>query len=514
MLETSKENLCINKLEFEQSKKIVVEGDMIVPDSKPEKKEKISTSGIVSIYKKEIQENKIKIDGNINVYIMYMPDIAEDQVRGLNTNLDFSDFINAPNCTDSMSIKLEAKIIKIDCKVINGRKVGISAEIELDIKVYSNDNVEIINDIQNAENMQFLKENLKVNSLVGTGTTNVVAKDNISIEQNDNLAEILKVNYSIINRDIKISYNKVLTKAELNIKIMYLTEDNRICIKNANIPVVGFIDIQNVSDENICDVNYQIKNSIIKPNSGEEHSIYVEIEIEIMCSSFEKKEINLIQDMYNPCKNLNFETKQIAAITNKESRTSIKEIREIINLKDIESLKLIDVDSNAVITSESKINSKILFEGDLNLTFLFLNKTMQVVQKTMQIPFNYVIDDIQGGEKINTENCIEIGKEDYLLQDNGNITCNVDIKIITNMYKTANINIINKIEENGDKKSFDYSIIIYIVKKGDTMWDIAKRHGSTIELIKRVNEMEDEKIIPGQKIFIPKYVKVPVISYD
>ena len=42
---------------------------------------------------------------------------------------------------------------------------------------------------------------------------------------------------------------------------------------------------------------------------------------------------------------------------------------------------------------------------------------------------------------------------------------------------------------------------MYIVKKDDTLWKIAKRFGSTVEDIVRINGIEDEnKIYPDQKI--------------
>ena len=54
---------------------------------------------------------------------------------------------------------------------------------------------------------------------------------------------------------------------------------------------------------------------------------------------------------------------------------------------------------------------------------------------------------------------------------------------------------------------------MYIVKKDDTLWKIAKRFGSTVEDIARVNGIQDEdKISVGQKIFIPRYVKTGVSS--
>ena len=62
----------------------------------------------------------------------------------------------------------------------------------------------------------------------------------------------------------------------------------------------------------------------------------------------------------------------------------------------------------------------------------------------------------------------------------------------------------------------DYSVVIYVVKSGDTLWKIAKRFGSTVDDIARVNGMENpNKINIGEKIYIPKYVlkkaKEPIV---
>ena len=45
------------------------------------------------------------------------------------------------------------------------------------LKIYSNEDVEVINEVQNANNIQILKEDLKVNSLIGQGNTKISAKD-------------------------------------------------------------------------------------------------------------------------------------------------------------------------------------------------------------------------------------------------------------------------------------------------------------------------------------------------
>ena len=48
------------------------------------------------------------------------------------------------------------------------------------------------------------------------------------------------------------------------------------------------------------------------------------------------------------------------------------------------------------------------------------------------------------------------------------------------------------------------SILIYIVKPGDTLWDIGKRYFIPVEQIKRLNHLESDLIMPGQKLFLVK----------
>ena len=507
MLNIAKENLCINKIVAQKKEMIMVEGDMIVPDSKPDILNTISTSGVVCIYKKELQEEKMRIDGNINTYIMYLPDQSEEGVRGLNTNLDFSEVINIPNCNSEMQSSIKTKIKTIECKVINGRKLGIKATLEIDITISQKEEMEIINDITENSDIQMLKDTVNINSLIGTGETKLFAKDTIQIDSIDLLAEILKLNISITDRDIKISYNKILTKSEVEVKIMYLTEDNRINEITYKIPTVGFVDIPNISEENMCDVNYEIKNIIVKPNNQEEHSIYVEIEMDVTCNAYEEKQINLIKDMYSPSQNLNVQKQQILTMCDKQRRQDTKNINENVNLGEIRGLNLVDVETTIEFSKENKINSKILYEGKAKLKFIFTNSTMQIITKETTIPFDYVVDNLINGEELNTNNEIEIKSQDFIIKDNEEINCNLNLDIKTDMYRNANMNLLSEISEDGEREEQDYSLIIYIVKKGDSLWNIAKKFGSTVDDIARANGIEDTNLImPGEKLYIPKYV--------
>ena len=513
VIETIKENLCVNKMIATKKEIVLVEGDMIVPDSKPDILNTICTSGIVCVYKKEIQDEKVRIDGNINTYIMYLADDEKDKVRGINTSVDFSETINVPNCKEGMNERIETKLKYIECRVINGRKIGIKATLEVIIRIYSNEEVEIVNDIQDINDIKILKENLQVNSLVGMGETKIYAKDTIAINSEDNIAEILKNNICICDKDIKISYNKILTKADARVKIMYLTEDERVNCVEAKIPVVGFIDISNVTEENTCDIDYEIRNLVVKLNPTEEHSIYIEIEVGVKAFVYEEKQINLIQDLYSPCENLEFDRKKITTMTNKKNRRELKQIREKVSIEQGVNEKILDVDVMPIIENESKLNNRIIYEGNIELNFVMEDSNSQMNTRVAKIPFEYTAENIENAENTNSELDIEVASQDFIIQDGGIVTSNIDLMMNQNSYQNTNLSLMNEIQANGEREAEDYSIIMYIVKKGDTLWKIAKRFGSTVEDIARVNGIQDEdKISVGQKIFIPRYVKTGVSS--
>ena len=87
------------------------------------------------------------------------------------------------------------------------------------------------------------------------------------------------------------------------------------------------------------------------------------------------------------------------------------------------------------------------------------------------------------------------------------------MNIQTDMNRIANVDLINDVEEEKEREEQDYSIVIYIVKKGDTLWNIAKEFGSTVDDIVRTNGIEDPNQIQiGQKLYIPKYIRKPVAS--
>lgn len=502
---TTKETICINQMIGQKIDTMMVEEDFVVPDVKPDILSAIHTNGTVCIYKKEVMDGKIKIDGCVNVYIMYLADDENANVRSLNTNLEFSQMIDFDKAKEGMMLEEKVILKSIECRVLNGRKVSIKGIMDIELKLFSNEEVEFIKQIDMVSDIQLLNENLKVNSLLGTGTTRVYAKDTIVVDNIDDIAEIMKIDIAIRNKENKISYNKVLAKADANVKMMYLTTDNRINIVTNNIPVMGFIDMPNVADENLCDMQYEIKNILVKPNNVEEHSVYIEIELEINCNVYETKEVNIIQDLYSPTIDLTYKQKMMKAMSEKQIIRDICAIREKQFLSEIGNHRLYDVDVSPSITRQTVLKDRVIYEGEIMLNFLFAtDNSSKVSTQSMTMPFNYTMDCVGIDQNSDIQTNMEMITQDFVIMPDESIDIKMDIEFTVQASNMRNINVIEEVSIEEKRKGDRHSLVIYFVKPGDSLWNIAKRFKSTVPNIVRMNEIENEnKINIGDQLFIP-----------
>lgn len=481
------------------------EEDFIVPDIKPDILNTIRTNGTVCIYKKEVMDGKVRIEGSINVYIMYLADDETSSIRSLNTTLSFSQTIDFERVKEGMLLEDKIVLKSLEAKVINGRKVNVRAMLDLDLKIVSNEELEFVKEIDDVKDAQTLDRSITLNSLLGSGFTKVYAKDTIVIDSLDNLAEIMKVDFTIINKETKISYNKVLVKADACVKMVYLTEDNRICTTSNLIPVMGFIDMPDVTDENICDVQYEIKNLLVKPNNIEEHSIYVEAELEINARVYQSKQLNIIEDLYSPSVNLVYKQKQIQAVAQKEMVRDTCSIREKQFISEIGNRKIYDVDINPRVINQTILKDRILYEGELELNFLFeAEGSSRVGTKNMTLPFTFNMDCMGAIPTSKIETNIEITLQDFTIMPDESIDIKIDLEFLVNLSNSQNMQVIEEVNVDETRQNERYSLIIYFVKPGDTLWKIAKKFRSTISNIAKINGIEDEnKINVGQQLFIP-----------
>lgn len=485
----------------------IAEDSIIIPDVKPDVLSIIDASANLYVYKKEISNNKLKIDGGIHLNTIYTADDEKNSTRAIHNTLDFSRAIEPKEKNlDNAYFSCLLNVRNIESKIVNGRKISVKASIEYEIIIYSNREIEYISQIDDSD-VQKIGKAIDISTLKNHGETVCSAKERMSLE--DNLADILSYNISVRNKEQKVSYNKILSKAECVIDLIYMNEENQIRSYQEIIPMMGFIDMPGVSNEELSVINYEARNISIRPDSESNNNVSVDIDFNVDCNLYETRAINVIEDLYSPEEEITLYQEEVNLFQNRNRLESSCEICEKINVSDAKDSKIYITQISRNNISQKISGESISFEGSINVDFLFeSNITNRLEQRTQSIEFahNVKADDINSNTELHTDfeiyniECVSVQNGEYELKVGLNLFINKNSKIKTNLINNVKI---DKIEQNKRQNS----LIIYFVKEGDTLWKIAKRFKTTIEEIIEVNGIENEnKLEVGEQLFIPRHV--------
>lgn len=506
-VETAKNKIKLSQIVGQKEEVISIDGDVIVNDVKPDVLKVINTNGIVCVYKKEALNGKVKIEGCINTYIIYLADDEEGSIRTINTNLGFAEIIDMENCKEQMTLEDNICLKGFETKILNGRKLHVKALLNVSMKVMSNLEVETVTNIKNDdEDIQILNSNKNILSLVGENTGKTTLKDNINLNEQDKLAEIMKVSCSLVNVETKNSYNKVLIKANANFWVLYSTDDNRINEVNAILPVMGFIDMPNVTDTSKCISKVKLKNLLLRPNNTEENSIYVEADLDLYCKAYEIKEVNLIEDVYSIANDIDLKKNKVNTRVDEFELEGNLSLKEKLTNEDLVYARILGANIIPTIENVSVRDGKVTYEGKLNSEFI-VNNENNINNVTIEIPFNYEFSSKDINKNSNIETTVNIIEQRIISADDGP-TLEVELEINALIQNDEELDFTQDISVLDTQNLETYSMVIYFVKPGDSLWKIAKQFRSKVEDIARVNGIEDEKkIYPGEQLYIPKSTK-------
>ena len=462
----------------------------------------IEVQAVPFVANAEAVDSGIRITGEIAYYIIYRT-VDKDKTRGITMTYPYSQTINVPEVKKGMNVRVNADVRNIIYSLPNERKVSIKTEVVFKYVVSEKGDVELISGMEDEEDIETKNSQDIFYNVISTKQEVLDAKEDVVLsDSTPKIGEILRVSSNISNTDYKVSYNKILVKGDINIEILYLEEnnENNIFTYNTVVPFTGMIEFENIAEDYRFDIKYNLRN--LEIILGENGMLSISAEVLADAVMFEEKEVTYVNDFYSTANNLVYDKSQVAVIKNKEI------IEKQINIK--ESIGATDK-NNRVIASRVEtehLNTKVAgnnlyVDGPLKVTVTFQNaetnildsKTYDILVDTT-IPLNKEID-----EKNVSVNIAVASKS--ITAQNGNVEANITLDVKAELENVDKITIIGNIEQESiDQNTFD-SMYMYIVKKGDTLWDIAKKYKTTVDKIANINNIIDEnKIDIGQKILI------------
>ena len=490
-----------------------IESEAVVPDVKLDVYEIVDTQGYIALSKIEITDGKLVCRGSFNYNVMY---IADDKSTLSNVcgKIDINEVIEKDNLVQDMEYMLYPEVEHVDCTIMNERKIRVGALMNIKGSLFEKQRLDIVKDVSQVECIQKHRKEIVYQDIIGIERTESVIRDTIAVNAEE-VSSIINITPSVKVKESRIADNKVIIGGVLEINPLACTYEGDIVeLDKVGIDFTQFIEVPGAFDGmeeetllSIGDFNYNFK------QNSESKTAMLEIECTVCCKVKVTDEVTreVLQDAYSPQKIVKFENRLISLNKALCNMTENFTVRETLDSKD-EDIQIKDVVSvcpSVSIENAYIEGNKSIIQGIIKAVILYvpIEGDKMIYKISEEIPFanDVIIDNLTDECSVFNTVCIEKVEADLNREQ---IDLVIKLKRTTEaIYKKAESFIIKGEDQGEYDLSKAPSIIVYVCKSGDNLWDIAKKYNTTEEEIAEVNEIKvEEPIKPGKCLILQKKV--------
>lgn len=509
---------------------ITLEEDILVPDTKPDLKEILIIDGKSRLTVRQIDsiakgDDSINLSGEIELQMLYIPEKTEKSlpVISVQSRVPFKDRWHTAMPAGATVI-LDASIAKIDYMVINERKYRVKIVLEIMAREYSDSKVEIFEGLIE-EDLQTLKETVEISSVSMRKKDTLSIKDDILPKDSAKPEAIIKQDLTIVENYKQISTDKVVINGFIYVNLLYMssskedglsdtTDEKKCSSDNFNqlqdrIEFTQFIPISSSDEKRGCTVTFDDSQLCVKLTQDEEDKDVFRVEGEILTyiELYRNTEKEIIVDGYHRDKDF------VCKFEEKSSRTFVgttsaeASSREIISLETFEADKILYACAEAETSTSHLEQGKIITEGNIAVKVICscTGEERQIFALNETLPYRVAVTmpQLTGNEIFNQKVYI---KDIWAEKINGKqLEFNAAVLVFVDVMRPSPFKVLTEpaFEENCRKNRIP-PMVIYICKKNDSLWKIAKHFKTTCSLIKKINELETDDISENQKLLILK----------
>lgn len=496
-----------NRIDFGKFQTFI-ESEIVVPDKKADVYDIIKTEGYISLKKIEVADGKIICRGSFNYNVIY---IADDKttVSGIDGRIDINETIEKENIVQDMEYMLYPEVEHVDCTIMNERKIRVGALMNVRGSLFDKKRLDIVKDVSQVDGIQKYRKEISYQDIVGIEKTESIIRDTISVNTEE-IQSIISLNPNAKIKETRIADNKVIVGGVLEVNPLACTFDGDLVeLDKMGIDFTQFVEVPGVCDgmtEEVMlfmgDFNYSFK------QNGDSNTAILDID----CTIGSKVKVSdettreVLQDAYSPQKILKFDHRAIdvnkvlhSGLENFIVKETIKNDKDDIQIKDV-----VSICPNISIENTYTENDKSIVQGIIRIDILYVpvEGLRMVYRINEEIPFEHDIDISDLTDTCKVFNTVYIDKVDFDLNRD-----EIDLSIKVKRF----IEVVDKKSESFIVKGDDLgiydltkapSIIVYICKEGDSLWNIAKKYNTTEEEIAQVNEIKVEEPLKAGKCLI------------
>ena len=151
MIHLTQNALILNKTFPEFRDSFFIEGDVIIPDIKPDVETVLYVDALPVIDNYIVNSGQITLSGNCEFNILYVSEKLPNEIIRISTSIPFKNSFAVNNLTPESFVEVNIYPTKISSLVLNGRKLSVSGELEAKVKISDKEEINYIDEVENTE---------------------------------------------------------------------------------------------------------------------------------------------------------------------------------------------------------------------------------------------------------------------------------------------------------------------------------------------------------------------------
>ncbi|RKJ42357.1 DUF3794 domain-containing protein [bacterium 1XD42-8] len=516
-LELIKKNVHMDRKKCSAVTQLTVDDDYNIPDGKSDIDRVILDKGEIRIDEVKASEDHVNIKGCLHFSLLYQSGATEKNIHSLDGEVEFEEFVHMEGAKPGDTPIVKSDLEDLTINVINNRKLSIQAITTLHVSIEELFDEETTVDILCAEMLEYRKKPMDIVEIAVQKKDIYRIKEEIVLPSNlPNIFEILWESVRLEQIELKPLDGKISVQGEVAAFILYEAEGEEAKVQwhESRLPFSGTVDCHGCVEGMISDIAISAihKELEMKPDyDGEERVVAIDMVLDLDIKLYKEEFVEILTDVYGVTKEVETRT-QIGSYKNLRMKNSAKcreDERIRINNTGARILQICTSEGTVKIDETQIMENGIKITGAVEVQVLYVTADDKIPFFSMKgsIPFEHTIE-IPGIEK---NSIYEIESSLEQLITNMIDSEEIEVKIVLNLqalvFDKMEENIISEIslKDLDPEKLKDLpGIVGYIVKEGDTLWQIGKKYYVSIQQLKELNELNTPEVKAGDKLLIVK----------
>lgn len=473
--------------------------DSIVPDAFPDVSRIICAYGDAFVTMKQAGEGSAKITGNIGITVLYVPE-GESVPRALTLNLPFQSVGDAPQIREDCLVHAAVLSARADARLINPRKLFLKAEIKLRLKVYAMESREVTCDLAGGgdEAMQKQKREYRNCAVAAVLEKPFLFSDTLRPSASKPaMEELLYCRAEPAALDAKYIGKKLVCKGEVQLSVLYRSGSELVPIR-FELPFSQVLELDGAFEEGDPEVTAVLKNTDCHLRDGE---LDVAVEALIQASLWSQRTVTLLSDVYNTATALDAERGQSALCTMAERGVRRETARQFCE-SGIPAKQVLHCAMALGGLSNQRQEGGMHYSTDACVDVLYLSEDDALCGVSYTIPISC---DMELPSDCGCACHCRPAGEIVAVPVTGGLEIRLEAEFFWTMTRVESIPCVTAVRQGAVRGGTEPrpSVVIRMVHKNETLWDIAKACGSTMEDICAANQLPSETLATGAILLIP-----------